>query len=469
MKNRREFLRIAALGSGAAGFMSWTRAAKRKPNIVFILMDDLGWSDLGCYNNVFHETPHLDRLAGQGMRFTNAYAANPVCSPTRASIMTGQYPGRIGINSYIPGPKAPPGSKLLPPENRQQLPLEMTTIAEALQAEGYRTGCFGKWHLGGRDFFPDQQGFDEILVSEGRHFHFKTTPETPVSDDDYLAEKLTERAERFIRENKDRPFFLYLAHFLAHVPYEAKKQLIEKYTQKPKPVEGLHPLYAAMVEHMDHSVGRIMAVLKEAGIDDDTIVIFTSDNGGLHGLREEGKTWKNLQHRFNEKGELVCSFRGGKSTLYEDGLRVPLIVRWPGGIKPGTRCHTPVCSIDFYPTLLRLAGLCQKPQQILDGCDLTPLFQQNDGIGRDTLFWHYPYYQASTPAGAIRQGRWKLIEFFEDDRVELYNLEQDECEASNLVDQFPQLAQELQEKLAGWRRSLNAAMPTLNPEYHPQR
>ncbi len=468
MKNRREFLRIAALGSGAAGFISWTPTAARKPNIVFILMDDLGWSDLGCYHNAFHETSNLDRLAGQGMRFTNAYAANPVCSPTRASIMTGQYPARIGINSYIPGPKAPPGSKLLPPENRQQLPLEVTTIAEALRAEGYRTGCVGKWHLGGREFFPDQQGFDEILVSEGRHINFRTTPDTAVTDDDYLAETLTKRAEQFIRDNRERPFFLYLSHFLVHVPYEARQPLVEKYRQKPKPGEGFHPVYAAMVEHMDDSVGRIMAVLDELGLSAQTLFIFTSDNGGLHGLRDDEKFWKNLQHRFDEKGEPVCSFRGGKSTLYEDGLRVPLIVRWPGGITPGTVCHTPVCSIDFYPTLLRLAGLRQKPQQILDGCDLTPLLRQQDAIGRDALFWHYPYYQASTPAGAIRQGRWKLIEFFEDNHIELYDLENDESETTNLAGQYPQRAQELQEKLAGWRRSLNAALPSLNPEYKPQ-
>ncbi len=459
--SRRAFL-------GAAGAALWAAPAARafsagdarRPNIVFILIDDMGWPDTGCYGNRFNETPHIDALAAQGMRFTDAYAACPVCSPTRASIMSGQYPARVGITDFIPGHQRP-WAKLQVPVNRtQHLPLEIVTVAESLKAAGYTCGYFGKWHLGGRDHFPDVQGFDSWRVAEGRHFNFKTVPPMDVGKDAYLAEFLTDQAEAFLEQNRARPFFLYLAHFAVHVPIEARQELVEKYEKKPRPDTGVNnPVYAAMVEHVDHSVGRIMAKLEELGLTRNTVVIFTSDNGGL-------------RLRYDLQGPLVSSnapLREEKGTLYEGGIREPLLVRWPGVVEPGSTCTVPVSSVDFYPTLVDIAGDALPARQPLDGRSLRPLLEQRAALDRDAIYWHYPHYHHSTPAGAMRAGDWKLIEFFEDGRLELYNLVEDISESRNLAASMPARAAELREKLAAWRHGVNAAMPVTNPDYDPAR
>ncbi len=420
----------------------------------------MGWPDAGCYGNRFNETPNIDRLAAQGMRFTDAYTASPVCSPTRVSIMAGQYPARVGINDFIPGHQRP-YEKLKTPVNRTQyLPLEVTSLAEALKPAGYATGYFGKWHLGGREHFPDAQGFDSWLVSVGRHFQFRTTPPMDIEEGTYLTEFLTDHAEKFIEEHREQPFLLYLSHYAVHIPLEARQELIDKYEAKEKPHEGVNnPVYAAMVEHVDQSVGRIMAKLDELGLADNTVVVFTSDNGGL-------------RQRYDLQGPIVSSnapLRDEKGSLYEGGIRVPLIVRWPEVIEPGTTSSEPVSSIDFYPTFVDIAGTPPPVNQVLDGVSLRPVLEQRGALDRDAIYWHYPHYHHSTPAGAIRAGDWKLLEFFEDGRLELYNLDDDISESRNLAESLPDKTAELREKLAAWRDELDADMPGPNPDYDPAR
>ena len=472
---RREILRRmglgaagAVLGAGCAGRAGGAAAAGKmadraedRPNVVFILVDDLGWADVGCYGNTFNETPNIDRLARQGMRFTDAYAACPVCSPTRASIVSGQYPARLGITDFIPGHWRP-FEKLTVPINRTQyLPLNIVTFAEALKGAGYACGAFGKWHLGGRTHFPDRQGFDTMVVAGGgRHFGNRTTPDIKMRKDDYLAEALTDQGVKFIAANKDRPFCLYLMHYAVHIPLEARKKLIAKYQAKPTPPTGVNnPVYAAMVEHVDNSVGRIMKTLDALKLADRTVVVFFSDNGGLR------------QH-FKKIGPIVTTnapLRDEKGTLYEGGIREPLIVRWPGRVKAGSTCAQPVTSTDFHPTLLDLAGARPPAGQACDGVSIVPLLKQTGPIRREAIYWHYPHYHHSTPAGAMRQGHWKLIEFYEDGRLELYDLANDISEKTDLAAKQPQRAAAMQAKLAAWRKSVSAAMPVKNPKHDPAR
>jgi len=418
-----------------------------KPNIIFILIDDMGWSDLGCYGSRFHETPHIDHLASQAMRFTDAYAAAPVCSPTRASILTGQYPARIGITDFIPGHWRP-WAKLTVPQNRLQLPLESITIAEVLKEHGYATCCIGKWHLGGKAYGPRQQGFD--TVTQG-----------PRSIGDKQVTSFTNQAIKFIEENKDRPFFVYLSHHTVHIPLEAPPQLIEKYKNKPRPSTGVNnPIYAAMVEHLDTSIGRIMDRLDELKIADHTVVVFFSDNGGLY--RPYGGYG-------GDKSAVTTNapLREEKGTLYEGGIREPLIIRWPGVVKPGTICSTAVTSVDFYPTFLEIIGAKPPENHPLDGESFLPLLTQTGKLKRDAIYWHYPHYHHSTPAGAIRRGHFKLLEFFEDGHLELYDLKNDIGEQNNLAKNKPRKAALLQRKLAAWRKSISAKMPTPNPDFDP--
>ena len=465
MKNRREFLKASCAGAVALAIGSGAKAkpAARKPNFVFFLIDDLGWSDVGCYGNKFNETPNIDRLAAQGMRFTDAYAACPVCSPTRASIVAGQYPARLGIIDFIPGHWRP-FEKLTVPINRQQyLPLKSVTLAETLKSAGYTCGAFGKWHLGGKGRLPDAQGFDTMVVAGGgRHFGNSTTPNIHLTKDDYLAEAITARGVEFIEANKNRPFFLYVMHYAVHIPLQARKKLIARYEKKTKPPKGVNnPTYAAMIQHVDDSVGSILAKLDELKLADNTVVVFFSDNGGLR------------QH-FRKIGPIVTTnapLRDEKGTLYEGGIREPMIVRWPGRVKAGDTCNQPVTSVDFYPTFLDIAGVKRPGDHVLDGESIVPLLVSSGKLQRDAIYWHYPVYHHSTPAGAIRQGPWKLIEFFDagPSRCELYNLKDDIGESNDLAAKMPGKVRELQQKLSQWRKSVNARLPKKNPDYDPDK
>ena len=450
--SRRELL----AGMGGIGLLGLSAIAGRseleKPNFVFILMDDLGWMDLSCYGSKFYETPNIDRLATQGMRFTNAYAACPVCSPTRASILTGKYPARLQLTDWIPGHKQE-NPKLLVPKFYQELPLRETTIAETLKAAGYVSASIGKWHLGREPYYPEKQGFDlnfggTYQGNQPSYFYpygiknIKTGVEG-----EYLTDRLTNEAEKFIEANRDRPFFLYLSHYAVHTPLAGKPEVVEKYKKKVKPgMDQNNPVYAAVIESVDESVGRIMAKLDDLKLADNTVLIFFSDNGGLTDVTSN------------------APLRLGKGHLYEGGTRDPLIIRWPGKVQAGSLCHTPMISTDFYPTMLEMAGIKGSSP---DGVSIMPLLRQKGSIERKTFYWHYPHYHRCTPGGAIRDGDWKLIEFFEDGHVELYNLKDDLSETTDLATKMPEKAQELRKKLAVWRKSVNAAMPTPNPDYKP--
>ncbi len=462
--NRRDFLRSMGLGAAA---LAWPQRLGAEParrdrlNFVFVLIDDMGWADLGCYGNRFNETPHIDRLATEGMRFTDAYAACPVCSPTRASIMTGKYPATLNLTDFIPGHWRP-WAKLVVPEFNQQLPLNEITLAEALKPAGYKTASLGKWHLGGAKHNPPDQGFDVSLVTGGRHIYpgFKTRPPRKLEKGAYLADVLTDEAERFIEAHRDKPFLLYLSHFAVHIPLEGKEDLIRKYEAKPKPKEGVNnPVYAAMIQSVDESVGRIMRKLDALGLSDNTVVIFTSDNGGLR------------QH-YRGIGPIVTSnapLRAEKGTLYEGGIRVPLIVRWPGVVKPATTCNVPVSSVDYFPTLVEIAGAKPAADHRVDGRSLVPLLRQASGWSREAIYWHYPHYHHAPPGGAVRQGDYKLIESYEDASLELYDLRKDIGETKNLAKAMPDKAAALRDKLHRWRQSVGAKMPTPNPEHDPAR
>jgi uncharacterized sulfatase len=425
---------LAGLPGGSAA------AEVAKPNIVFILIDDLGWADLACYGNKFHETPHVDALARQGMRFTDFYAASPVCSSTRASIHAGQYTPRVGVTNFIRGHWRP-FEKLIEPPNGPSMPLGIVTIAEALKQAGYTTGHFGKWHLGPATHSPEKQGYDVSVVRGD-------------------AESLTDATVKFIRENRGRPFFVDLSHYWVHIPLRSGAEQIEKYRRKPKPPQGINnPVYAAMVADVDESTGRIMALLDELKLAENTVLIFTSDNGGLRRI-------------YHGRGELVTSnapLRDEKGSLYEGGIREPLVVRWPGVVRPGSVCREPTVSVDFYPTLLEVAAARPPADQVLDGVSLVPLLKQSGGLKREAIYFHYPHYHHSRPAGAIRAGALKLIEFFDDDALELYNLEEDIGEKTNLAEKLPQKARSLRAKLRAWRESVGAKMPRKNPEYDPGR
>jgi arylsulfatase A-like enzyme len=458
--SRRDFL--AALAGGA---VTAAAAGTGRPNIILMLLDDLGWRDFGCYGSTFHETPHLDRLAREGVRFTNAYAACPVCSPTRASILTGKYPARLHLTDWIPGRKQWPAARLLTPAFEQQLPLKEITIPEMLKPLGYRTASIGKWHLGGEGFGPENQGFDLNVGGDQRgsprsYFGPFDMPNLKGgAKDDYLTEKLTEAAERFIDESAGRsPFFLYLPEYTVHIPLEARQAAVEKYRGRLGGKDFPNPIYAAMVESFDLALASIRARLEQRKLTSNTILIVTSDNGGL---RYEGGAKAPVTDN--------SPLRAGKGHLYEGGIREPLLIYWPGVTKAGTLCDVPVSSVDFLPTILEMAGGTAPRRGEMDGASLVPLLRGKPGPKREGLYWHYPHYsnQGGTPAGAVRDGDWKLIEFYEDGALELYNLREDPGERRNLVLKEPKRAAELHEKLKRWRSSVNAAMPVPNPKYDP--
>jgi arylsulfatase A-like enzyme len=453
----------------------------RHPNFVFILIDDLGWADLGCYGSTFYETPHIDRLAATGMRFTAAYAAAPICSPTRASIMSGKYPARINTTEWFGGPQ-PKGYKrntqLIPARYQDVLPLEERTVAEILKDAGYTTFFAGKWHLGHQGYWPEEQGFD---VNKGgwtrggpyggkKYFSPYGNPRLEDGPDgEHLPDRLASETVKFMEAHQNKPFLAYLSFYSVHTPLIARPDLQRKYEEKRKSapadrwgLEGQkkvrlvqnHAVYAGMVEAVDLAIGKVLAGLQALKLEENTVVFLMSDNGGV--ATDGGWPTSNLP------------LRGGKGWLYEGGIREPLIIRWPQVTTPGSECHMPVISTDFYPTILDMAGLPLARQQHVDGVSLAPLLRQAGPLQRQAIFWHFPHYSGGLggrPGSAVREGDYKLIEFFEDGHLELYNLAEDIGEQTNLLQREPALAQEMHILLKQWRQELDARMPTPNPAY----
>lgn len=414
------------------------RAEESRPNIVFILADDLGVNDLGCYGRTEHHTPHLDQLAKEGIRFTSAYAAQSVCSPTRAAILTGQTPARLHLTTFLPGRGDAPSQLLLHPRINQVLPATVPTLAERLKTAGYRSGIVGKWHLGGN---PTDRGFS--------FYHAGQANTKPTATEGGKGEfDLTMAAEQFIEQNSRQPFFLYLCHNSPHITFDAQKERITRFTGT------FNPTYAAVMETLDDAVGRIMKKLTDLKLADNTIVIFTSDNGGLHVL--EGGTVPTHN----------TPFRAGKGFLYEGGLRIPLIVRWPGKVPAGKTSDVPVISTDWTPTLLAITGV--QTEGKFDGMDLSPVLLQHKPLAARPLYWHQPHYmnQGSKPSGAIRDGEWKLIEDYEMGYCELFNLSMDVKEATDVSAQEAGRVAELRGKLEKWRREVGAQRNIPNPQFN---
>ncbi|MGQ9913559.1 MAG: sulfatase, partial [Thermogutta sp.] len=473
-------LMIAALALAAApGFTRSAGAETPSPprpwNVILILIDDLGAADLSYAGSRFYETPNIDRLASGGMRFTHGYSACTVCSPTRAAILTGQYPARLHITDWIKGHQRPK-AKLRVPDWTMYLPLEETTLAERLHAAGYATIHIGKWHLGDPPYYPQHQGFDvnlggTFMGHPGSYFFPYGTGERRVplaggAEGEYLTDRLAAEAVRLIEANRDRPFFLYFAHYAVHTPLQAKPEWIDRYQRKldeaaarGDDLDGQQcPVYAAMIHSMDEAVGRVTDAVERLGLADRTIVIFTSDNGGLTlpACKQQPVTHN-------------IGLRAGKGSAYEGGVRVPLIVRWPGVTQPGSVSDTPVISSDLYPTILEMAGVPDAPDHIRDGESIVPILKNPAATRQSPLFWHYPHYHpgGATPYSAIRDGDWRLVHFFEDDRVELYNLRDDPEERRDLAAEMPDRIRDLKAKLEAWRAAVGAQLPTANPDYDP--
>tara|TARA_A100001011_G_scaffold250393_1_gene258668 strand:+ start:58 stop:1677 length:1620 start_codon:yes stop_codon:yes gene_type:complete len=514
---------VAVLLSSCSG-----QSNERPLNVVFFLVDDLGWRDVGSFGSDFYETPNIDRLAQEGIKFTHAYAASHVCSPTRASIMTGKYPARLHLTDWLGGRRSYAFEQLTSPNFLQELPLEESTIAEAFQEHGYATAHIGKWHLGEDPYpyGPLEQGFDMRVPNWNKGWpnagYYAPFELGGIEDEpgQYLTDRLTDFAEEFITENQDKPFFLYLSHFAVHDPIQGRSDLVGKYSQKLASVEepntpsfilegnpdDLQPLnsarlaflnnqsthqdykvlpdrtvkikqhqdnveFAAMVESMDESLGRIVDHLEELGLTDNTLIVFFSDNGGMSGANFGGAS------RIVDPSRLNSAFstsnlplRGAKGWLYEGGIRVPMIVKWPEKFADSDRVvEEPVISTDFYPSLLEMAGLPMDYGQALDGVSFVPALN-GDSFDRGPIFWHFPQYSnhgMQSPGGAIRLGDYKLLEYFENDTVQLFNLREDIGELNDLSRSEPNKAEELISLLHAWREEVSAQMPPENPNYDP--
>ena len=443
--------------------------ASKPLNFVFILVDDWGWTDAGCYGSQLYETPNIDRLAARGARFTNAYAAAPLCSPTRASILTGKSPARLKMTTALPGTvRTKPSHKWVSPEMPPGLLLSERTIAERLKPAGYVSASIGKWHLGGREYDPRKSGFEvNIGGFDGGMAPSQFYPGwkgksrgVPLEGrpGEYLADRLTDEAIRFIEVSREQPFFLYLAHYSVHTPIEAKSDLTEKYRRRVDPSKPQHhPTYAAMMESVDQSVGRVARKLDELGLASRTVIFVASDNGGVNQVQTY--TPDPLPPTAN------LPLRAGKAWLYEGGIRSPLVVYWPGNGKPRTVCEEPVISADFFPTMVEMAGLKRDAQDPVDGMSLVPLLK-GQRIKREALYWYFPHYDFR-PTGAVRKGDFKLIEFYDDDHAELYNLAKDIGEQHNLADSMPQKTAELRGMLQKWLKASHAPMMNPNPAYQP--
>jgi len=524
MRPKQTAMFIVAIALVLLSMETTIAAGERRPNVVFFLVDDLGWRDLGCYGSSFYETPNIDRLAEQGVRFTQAYAACHVCSPTRASIMTGKYPARLHLTDWLPGRKNFPFQKLQSAEIHQHLPLEEVTIAEALKQHGYRTAHIGKWHLGENPHGPLHQGFDIQIPrwnkgwpKAGYHapFRLEGLEDKPGQ---YLTDRLTDEAEKFIEASGDEPFFLYLSHFAVHDPIQGRDDLVRKYEKKlakmhspeapafilegnpdekspltreqltarsTKPAwSGFAVLpdrtvqikqhqdnvqFAAMVESIDESLGRIIAKLKALDIDDDTIVILFSDNGGMSGANF-GNPARSIAKQRLDKAFSTSNLplRGAKGWLYEGGIREPLIIHWPGAGPQGSVCEVPVISTDVYPTILDLVGVPLRPKQHADGVSLAGLVKGAKSLEREAIYWHFPHYSnhgMQSPGGAIRVGDYKLLEYFENNTVQLFNLREDIGEQNDLSQNEPDKAAELRSMLHAWRKQVSARMLEPNLDY----
>ena len=476
-KPRRKYMVILVTAFTCLSF-----ACKRiePPNVVFILVDDLGWTDLGCYGSTFYDTPNLDQLASQSIRFTDAYAASPVCSPTRAAIMTGKHPARVGITDWIPGMNAVNARDPLleTPEDLHNMPLEEVTIAELFKEHGYSTFFAGKWHLGEtEEFWPLAQGFDEnkggnyrgsptFPGGQGYYSPYGNPCLADGPEGEYLTDRLTDESIRYIESRGETPFFLYLAYYTVHTPIQGCAEFDKEYEERSLALpdsgamaiqpehEGITRInqsnykYAAMVRSLDTNVGRIMDKLKETGHFENTIIIFTSDNGGLSTTRNGGPT-------------SVVPLRAGKGWCYEGGIRVPLLVRYPGITQPGAVCNQPAISMDCFPTLLDLSGIGVRNELHQDGRSLVPFLEDPDKTGDRMLIWHYPHYHGSTwrPGSAIRSNQWKLVEFYENQNYELYDLSIDQSEQMDLSGKYPQLADSLRNQMHQGLQAMGADYP----------
>lgn len=440
------------------------------PNVILIFIDDLGWKDVGCYGNEFIDTPNIDQLASDGMRFTDFYASGAVCSPTRCAVQSGQNQARIGITAHIPGHWRP-FERVITPLTTMALPLDTVTVAESMKAAGYSTGYVGKWHLGqAAQFQPQHQGYDFSAVISGPHlpgrYRVINGVDQKPKDGQYRTEFEADVCIDFISQHQNKPFFLMLSPFAVHIPLGAMASKVEKYEQRAgeQKRDLPHPVYAAMVEHCDDLVGRIVEAVEVAGLTENTMIIFTSDNGGLYRRYD-------YQPSVDDIVATQDPLKGEKGTLYEGGVRVPLIVKYPPLVKGGTVCSEPTISHDFYPTFVELAEGSLPANQTIDGVSLLPLLKQpGTNLSRQSLYWHYPHYHHGRPASSIRERDWKLIEYLDGTGdVEVFNLAEDIGETRNLVQEKPGRAADLKKKLQRWRTDVSARIPVANPNYRPER
>jgi len=451
---------------------------QNRPNIILVMADDLGGRDLPAYGNQFNETPNIDKLASQGMQFANAYAA-PVCSPTRASIQSGQYPARVGIFDFIPGHWRPYEEVIVPIHKVQHLPDDIFTIGDAMQAAGYKTGYFGKWHLGDdAEHLPNARGYDKAhMYSGGGFYHPIFVPEYTAVEDKRLSVALTDMGIDFIKENKEEPFFLFISHYDVHVQLDADRDLIDKYLKKEKdPDYACNAVYAAMIEHVDRSVGDIMTAVEDLGLADNTVFIFFSDNGGVDNrfdniplLGGESVDVYPEGHPLQYIATNNAPLRAGKGTLYEGGVRVPLIIRWPGKVKVASKSEAIVSSVDFYPTFLELAKGKKPKKQVLDGFSMLPALTDNKYDPEREVFSHYPVYHHEQPMSAVRKGDWKIVENLVSGEFDLYNLAYDINEMTDLKFSYPQKLEEMIAVLKKWQENTKAAMPVPNPDFDPDK
>lgn len=461
--------------------MFFISCAKKKQNFVFILVDDLGWTDVGYNGSTFYETPNIDALSSTSIQFNNAYASGSVCSPSRAAILTGKHPARVNITDWIPG-NDPNNKKLLGPADLNELPLKEVTLAEILRDNGYKTFFAGKWHLGSQGFYPEDQGFainvggHEKGQPPGGYYSPYNNPKlTDGPDGEYLTDRLTNESISFLDTVGPEPFFLFLAYYTVHTPIQANKQHVDKFKKKFQGLENQtisqrsegdgittleqkNPDYASMLYALDENIGRLIAKLKEDRLYENTTIIFTSDNGGLSTVKKE----------YNSVAPTaVLPLRAGKGWLYEGGIRVPLLIKPANTNKENKLITEPVIGHDFYPTILSQAGINLPDNQITDGIDLAPLLNGRSHLDRKELYWHYPHYHGSawTPGAAIRQGDWKLIEFYESDHSELYDLSEDISETVDLSSKYPEKVLALTTRLHELQKSMDANEVILNPEF----